>query len=66
MDLWFEANQVPPAAKISQAAILLDNYALTWWMMLTRENRQPRNWPLFKVAISNQFQSFNGSLNARE
>jgi Retrotransposon gag protein len=58
--------QIPDRAMISQATLLLEGHAFTWWMMLTREHRTLTNWQQFEYNITNQFQSFNASLRARD
>src|SRR4051794_5562714 len=66
MNLWFQAAQVKCQDKIIQAVLLLEGHALTWWMMIDRENKKPINWTRFEQQINEQFTSFNESLVARD
>lgn len=66
MNLWFDATRVHHQDKVTQAVLLLEGHALTWWMMLTRERRQPTYWFQFERQIGEQFTSFNDSLVARD
>src|SRR4051812_5406694 len=66
INLWFQASNIPDDAKVLQAALLLDGYALTWWMMLSRDHRQPRTWTQFEQQITTQFKTIDASVKARD
>jgi hypothetical protein len=66
MELWFNAAQVTEANKINQAVMLLEGYALTWWMAKVRTGSQARRWIDFKDDITAQFQTIDVSRKARE
>ena len=66
MNQWFTASGIPMENRVSQAAMLLDGYAFTWWMTLDSEDRIPQTWGQFYTDITQQFATIDASRKARD
>ena len=66
MNLYFDATRIHPDDKVPAAAILLSGHAMTWWMALVREGKQPVNWNQFTEALFHQFQPIDENRKARD
>src|SRR5690349_2627764 len=66
MNLWFNASGIAYNQRVNQAALLLENHALTWWMARCNQGNQPIHWTNFSDQITRQFEVADTDRKARE